>query len=250
MKISKGLKNELAIIKAINGRTYDELSNNMKNLVDAIYDDIDPHSRFYAEKCDPRGKPDIMITLDGEAHFISVKTGQAEAVHAEDIEKFILFLREHGISMRTQKTIVYFQYGDGTLNGSGPVRWNYEELLTRISNFIQDANEELNKNKQLILDAFDRFVFKGNYKDLPEADYLYHGNPDYGCICSKKQIIKHIQRRNWKYMRNLHIGPLQFRPYARFTEFQDTHPEKRFIVNIKWVGMGPDLDYISDRYNG
>lgn len=250
MKKHKGIRNEQALIKAINGRTYDELSNNMKCLVDSIYEDIDPHSRFYAEKCDPRGKPDIMITLDSEVHFISVKTGQAEQVHMEDIKKFVLFLRERGISADTQKTILYFQYGDGTLDGTGAVRWSYEELLPRMSKLIEKANEELNKDKELVFAAMDRFVFKGNYKELPEADYIYHGSVNMGVICSKTQIIKHLKRRDFMYMKNLHIGPIQFRPYARFTDFKETHTEKRLVVAFKWVGMQADLDYITERYDG
>lgn len=39
------------------------------------------------------------------------------------------------------------------------------------------------------------------------------------------------------YMKNLHIGPIQFRPYARFTDFKETHPEKRLVVAFRWVGM-------------
>lgn len=34
------------------------------------------------------------------------------------------------------------------------------------------------------------------------------------------------QPKKYDYMRNLHIGPFQFHPYARYVDFEANYPEK------------------------
>ena len=95
-----------------------------------------------------------------------------------------------------------------------------------------------------------RCLFKGTQEKNIEADFIYHGDVNYGVVCSKDQIFKHVDRRSWDYMDNLHIGPIQFRPHARYTNTEIKREEKRWKVDFWWARLPADLDYIAERYDG
>ena len=249
MSHNRGFVFEHNFIDALDGEIFEDLPNNLRHLIRFMFPKV-KKKRVKCEKYDPRAKADVAITLGGEKKLLSLKTGNAVAIHAEDIKKFILFLRAEGISVETQKTILLFQYGDGSLNGNGGKRLPYEKILPMLSERIQRANEELNEDKDLLFKFMDRVFFKGNYKELEPWDYIYHGNLDYGVICSKEQIKKHLKRREYAFIRNLHIGPVHFGPKVRYLSGEGMHPEDRNIVNFKWVGLEADLAYIQDRYDG
>ncbi len=248
MRINAGLQNELDLIKAIDGKRFDELGHNLQFMMKAMYESFDGET-FSATKEDPRAKPDIAITYHGKTFNISVKSGGADHIHCEDIKKFILSLRSRGISAQTQKTILRFQFGDGTLDGSGTVRLPYETLFLEMQEQIKEANVELNRNKELVIDYVTKFLFEGNFEGLPRADYIYFGNAEYGNLVSENQIIKHLKRRNYQYLNNLHLGPVQFGPRARFIHFDEKDPQRRYYVSFKWTRLAVDLDYISRRYD-
>lgn len=248
-QINKGLQSETTFINAFNGKTYPQLGNNLKVVARHLYSDVDDTSVFSAVKSDPRGKPDMTITYKEETHYVSLKSGADEIVHAEDIVKFLSFLNDHGVSQRTQDTLRLFQYGDGTLDGTGAKRLGYEELMPILAPKIREANIELECDKALLLDLADRLVFQGNYHDLPAADLIYHGTVDYGVSASITQIKKHLTRRSFSFYNSPHIGPFHPRPYARYLDFSDPYPEKRNIMNFKWMRLYSDIAYIGERYD-
>lgn len=233
MRINPGIENELKLIEAINGKRFDELDRNLQYNMKAIFK-IVPCETFLVTKEDPRAKPDIAITYHGETHHISIKSGGADHIHCEDIKKFILTLRSYGISVPTQKTILRFQFGDGTLDGTGTIRYPYETVFLEMQEDIKKANIELNRDKGLVIDLVTKYLFEGNFSDLPSADYIYYGTPDYGYLVSRTQIEKHLARKNYSYLYNLHIGPVQFGPRARFINFDEKDPQRRYYVAFKW----------------
>lgn len=248
MRINSGLQNELDLIKAIDGKRFDDFGNNIKNLMKAMYDDFDDDI-FVVTKEDPRAKPDIAVTYHGKTFHISIKSGGAEHIHCEDIKKFILSLRARGISKETQKTILKFQFGDGTLDGTGKDRLPYQTIFLQMQDEIKAANIELNRNRELVVDYVTKFLFHGNHEDLPSADYIYFGTPDFGVLASENQVIKHLQRKNWNYINSLHFGPVIFGPRARFINHDERQPQRRYYVAFKWGRLSNDIDYISRHYD-
>lgn len=244
-----GFKNENDIIKAINKKRYFRLNNNLKYNLKKVFEVISPFARFYAKKCEEKYcKPDIVITHKNRTVYVSIKSGHSTTIHEEYLRSFILFLRENGISTETQKTIILFHYGDGTLNGTGKKRLSHSEITISLASRIKTANIELNSNKDLIKNFVNRVLFDGNKDFKEKADCIYHGKVELGIICTKKQIMQHITKKNYAHLNNLHIGPIMFYPYARYLDFRDTSPQKRNIVQFSWPNLVADLEYISRRY--
>lgn len=243
-----GIQFEKDFIQCLNGKKYSELTENLKNVVKCIFRLVKDEDIILAEECDPYGKPDVKISLNGESHYISLKTNTAKHLHSESLDKFITQLEDYQISKETINTIKKFHYGDGTLNGTGDVRMTYDELFPLMISDIKKANDELNFYNERMVSIVEKFVFVGN-NDRPEADFLYHGSINFGIICSRNQVLKHLRKRNYDYMRNPHIGPLQFHPYARYATFKERNPYKRNIINFVWVNFVSDLEYISSHYS-
>lgn len=249
MSTNNGTQFELDFMNALNEKHFSELSENLQKVVKMIFPNVSSQDIVKSEKCDPYGKPDISIIVNGVAHFVSLKTNTAKHVHSESLNVFVDQLKNYNISNDTINVIKKFHYGDGTLNGKGEIRMSYDELFPTMISEIKIANEELNQFNERMVKIVDKFLFEGNDSSKQEAEFIYHGSLNFGVLCSRKQVIKHLRRRNYDYMRNLHIGPLQFHPYARYASFKEKNPYKREIVNFVWVNFISDLEYISEHYS-
>lgn len=249
MSINYGTNFEDDFIESINTKKYFNLSENMKQVIKTMFPNVKEENQIVAEKCDPYGKPDIKVTIGDLSHYVSLKTNTAKHIHSEELSIFIKQLTNFNISSKTLDTIRKFHYGDGTLDGTGNIRMTYDELFPTMIKEIKEANEELNEFNEHVVKLVDKFVFIGNNESRPSADFIYHGSLKFGVICSRKQVLKHLRRRNYDFMRNLHIGPIQFHPYARYASFKEKHPYKRDIVNFVWVNFISDLEYISNHYS-
>lgn len=248
-KINQGLQNELNIIKAFNNKRYEDLNENLKNVAKYFEDKFPSLLRFKAKKCEKYSKADICISYKFKKHYLSIKTGTSTYLHCEWIKDFILYLRSFGISERTQKTILLFQYGDGTMVGNGKVRYSFKELYPKMKLLIDKANLELNSNKAIVLDFVNKCIFRGSNNNKEPADYIYHGDENSGVICSKKQIMRYVARREFDNLKTLHIGPITINPYARYTNFKEMHPDKRHIVTFQWGHLENNLKYISETFD-
>jgi hypothetical protein len=248
--MNKGFYEETRMINALNNKKYKSLNNNLKCFLDETfgYGFIKKNDVMYASKVNGFYKSDISITVRNETKNVSIKSRKAEVIHEERIKSFILFLRSLGVSTETQKTILLHQYGDGTLDGTGTKRMCYEELHYVMSDRIKKANEELNSNKELVRIFVEHCLFIGVIENPVIADCVYHGTIEFGVCATREKIIKHVMRKNYNFYNNLHIGPILFRPHARYVDKVATDESRRHRVECYWPHLAEDIDYISTRY--
>lgn len=249
MPTNEGNFKEKEIITHLNGKKISELSNNLRNLVVALYGVVDENEVISCELIEDYIKPDFIITYKGIKKYVSMKTGRAETVHEEYIKNFILFLRSLGISSRTQQTILLYHYGDGTMDGSGRDRIDYTALRFMLNERIQEANHELNANKDFVLKVIERCLFVGTLQNAIRIDCVYFGDYKFGEVATTRQIISHIKKRDWSWMNNLHIGPLQLRPHARYYGKEIKSEKRRQRLQCYWANFSSDIQFISSRYD-
>lgn len=249
MSTNKGLIKEQVFIDYINGKRISDLNNNIKHMFSQIYDSVDDNEIVEAGFIEGFQKPDFYVIYKGRRVNISLKTGRSNVIHEDNIKSFILFLRSKGISKRTQQTILLFQYGDATLDGSGEKRYDAVQLNYMLHERILEANRELNSNPAFVQEFMDKYMFKGNEKNTEQADAIYHGELGYGHICSRRQILKHIGYRKYDFIYSLHIGPLIIRPHARYVNREIKQPKYRETIDIYWRDLGSDIEHICERYN-
>lgn len=249
MPTNLGNFKEQEIVYNLHNKKVHELSNNLRNLVEVLFGALDEDETIRCCLIDDFIKPDFVIEYKNQKRYVSMKTGRAESVHQELVKNFVLFLESLGISKETQETILLYQYGDGTLDGSGEKRINYNQLRLILDDRIKEANEELNQSKDFIMKVITRCLFVGTLENAIPIDCIYFGDYRYGVVATRKQIEKHIYRKNWNWMNNLHIGPIQLRPHARYIEKEIKNPKSREKLECYWANLSSDIDFISSRYD-
>ncbi len=249
MGSNKGLLNEQLISEAMNGKKYSEINHNLQSVIRDLFGYPDENEIIECAQFEGHFKPDIYIKYKGETKYISIKCGRASMVHGENIKDFVLFLRSLGVSKRTQKTILLYHYGDGTLIGNGAKRLNQAETVFWLQKEIQLANDELNRNHDLINKVINRVLFQGIDDNAQSADYIYFGDPEYGQIVSKKQIYTFATYKSWVFYNHFHIGPIFFKPHARYANTPIINEASRNKIHCFWPNLPDVLTRISKRYS-
>lgn len=249
MPINDGLLVEDEILAGLNNKRVCDINNNLRFLLRSLYGALDDEEIISCRKTDDSFKVDLVITYKNEEKAISVKTGRAQIVHNEILDNFADFLAAQGVSKETIETIKLFHYGDGTTDGTGKNRQSYLEIATSLHERIKKANDELNYRKELVLKTLYHCVFKGANENNPLVDAIYFGTKDYGIMATRKQIIKHVTKRNFAFFENLHIGPLLLRPDARYVNKAIADERKRNRIVAYWPNLNADIEYISKRYD-
>ena len=249
MSTNYGFLAEKQLAYDLNRRLYDELSEQNKHLITSLFGVIDKKELIKCIRTEESIKPDLIINYMGQTKTVSIKTGDSTYIHQEGIESFIKYLRSLGISDKTQRTILLFQYGDGTMTGKGVKRHSEEKLAEMYAEEIRNANLELNEDNERIWKIVKRAMFKGIDNLNLEADAIMHIDNDKYAVACEEQVEKHIKRKNWNFYTNLHIGPLFFRPHARYVDKKIINEKYRHIVNFHWAHLDKDILYISKKYN-
>ena len=244
-----GLQNEDELVKSLNHKKIKDLSGNLQNLIRFIFKEKTANVRLKCKLTDNYIKPDIVITCEKEDAYVSIKNARSSQLHTENIKSFILFLRSIGISTETQKTILYYHFGDGTLDGSGKARKNYHDVFNWLKDKIALANQELNDRFEIIEKVVDRVIFQGVDLTAMAAEYIYSGDIDYGIVISKRQMMTYLKKKTWSFYDNLHVGPILLRPHARYADRAIVSDDRRNHVCCYWPKFGEDVKYIDRHYN-
>lgn len=249
MNYQDGLIKENEVVESLNGKMVNSIPNNLKFNLAKIIKFMDEEKIVKCYKVDDAFKTDFVVEYENQRACISMKSGRACNVHNEVLINFIDYLRDLGISQRTLDTICMFHYGDGTIDGRGKERMTYQQTVQWLGSRIKEANSELNFSKEFVLQVVRRCVFKGSNKQNLEADAIYFGDVNFGCIATSNQIYKHIRKRDFDWIDNLHIGPLLLRPDARYSDREIIDERKRQRIVLYWPNLGSEIEFISKRYN-
>ena len=239
MENNYGYDNELEIIGALNGKKLFMLNSFLRYCINFMFDNPGMFTTIKAYKYEFVAKPDIVIEVKGIKKFVSVKFATSESIHFEGVKTFVLFLRDLGISEETQKTILKFQYGDGTMTGTGSKRQSFEELMISMRDQLDEANKELNR-REIIEKTFDRFIVDGGYGNHDSVNYVLIGTKDHGNLVSIEELKHYAIRKDTSYFKTLHIGPITLRPYMRDVGFKSKNQYKRDIIHGDYSGLSQD----------
>ena len=246
---NQGILVETKIASELNGRKISELNTNFKQMMIYLYGVVRNSEEVICDKVIGKLKPDIYVEYMGERKYISIKTGNATVIHTENIKTFCIFLRELGISNRTLQTILLHHYGDGTLDGSGEFRYSSMEIKGKLSQRIKEANEELNQSKEFVLKVLERCLISGVCEGATRIDGLYFGDEKNGQIVTRNMLIHYIEKSDWSWTENLHIGPMHIRPNARYAHEEIKSELKRSRTYIYWPNLSADIAYVARKFN-
>jgi len=236
-----GFENENRIIKALNGKTFNELNANLKQLIRDSF--INYQGNIEAIKQAGQNKSDLKITIGNESHTYSIKKGTGNSIHQEPIEPFLNFLAEnYNISEATKNNLRQFIWGDGTLDGSGQVKDRlsvaqfkkfYPQAIEDIQNFFNYSKEPLIK----------RFLIEG-VQSNSSAEYVYYGTVSSGVCCKSDKIVEWIANKHSGGA--ISIGKLTFQAWNRNINGGDKSEHKRGVIQLKWGSIKEDIEVIAN----
>lgn len=242
-----GFDNETLLMEALNNKRYNELNQNLKDAITFISEKpINDNTLIQAYKVGGVNKTDLVIEFNSEHYNLSIKKGTGNSVHQEKVDDFILFLqKEYGISNELNEDILYFIWGDGTLDGTGAVadrlsaaqfKRKYPEKVENIKNFFHEHKKELIK----------RFLIKG-LKSESSPDYMYYGTPEEGIVVNANDALEWLSDdANEKTGTPLPIGRLTFQAWNRNINGGNKSEKKRGVIQLKWGSVGQDLKTIAE----
>lgn len=248
MPYNEGLHKENDIVFAFDGRKVSQLGLKEKYAMREIFGPLEDEESVRCELIDGFNKADMYITYKGMRKNISIKTGRASTIHQEDVYGFIKFLEDLGISQDSRDTFLLLFWRDGTLDGSNPkIKKNLMDLLNEYGEKIKNFNLELNSDKNIVKKVIHRILFGGTDNQPISAEYIYLPEIENGLIVSENQIFHHVDRRDWEYIDNPHIGPLQFRPHLLSAKEEG---KEKYLkrVDFWWANFHSDMQFIFRYY--
>ena len=245
---SSGFDNEKAIRDALNMKRYETLNANLRHFLDDMFKGHSLNGKWvHATTITQRMKPDFYVTIDGipGGKYVSVKKGSGNSLHQESLNDLLTYLESQNVPTQIIDDLKRYHWSDGTNDNTGLIRLpaktfakQNKALVKRLNNFF---NKETIKKKLI-----ERFIFKGNYPNAPEADYLYHGTPHNGVWASRQEIFDYIKTLNQE-TNNFSIGPLTYQAWNKNLERKPEAEHKRYQMQVKWGKLSDALVEITSR---
>lgn len=249
-----GFSNEENIANYLNNQKFFNLNENMQNFLCFIFErQISANETILSDltqKIEGKNpKPDIWIKISNEIKLVSVKEGSGNSVHQEPFKDFCKFLEDINVSEETVNHLKLYHYGDDTLDGNGEARLSTSDIKTKYQSKILSVNTELNSPDTLIKILY-RVLFAGVFKKPIIVDAVYHGSVDNGVYANREEIIDYlIDNANVSEMSGIRFSELTYQPWTRDQHRTAAHPERRYVMQVKWGSMTNCIRTIARRRN-
>ena len=181
-------------------------------------------------------KGDIIIKINNQKKYLSIKKGSRNSVHVEGIEAFKKFLQELGLKKKEIYFYELFHYGID--------KYNYKKRLNSVEFYNQNTKiiKKLN-NKLSTVDVekiTNRFILCGNNSSIKIAGII-HGTPNDFFYINKNDILKIIRNNINKESNSVHISCLYIQPLNRCLNNNPKYTWGRDYVQIKWYSLFDDI---------
>lgn len=245
-----GFKNERDFIHVLDGKRISDLDNtNLKLFIMDLFPKAKQNSIIKCQTAknvkvrtknglrNINPKQDIIIEVDTDKKYISIKEGVNNSIHQEPLEVFKEFLISQCDATNSEIiALTKFHWGDGTLDGSGAIedRLKGKDIKKEYSNEMNIVQELFNRNKEKIL---KRILIEGAYSDaISKVDYFYHGTPEKGVWCNSYFPIE-VNLLKENELNPISVGLVTFQNQNRNTTGNPRKENARKDIQFKWSSM-------------
>jgi len=231
-----GYQNENDFVNLFNGKYLSELDSNSQEFVKELFWDVmDNEERIKSWKNKVNQKADIFIKYKTLIRRISLKCGNSNSIHQEQIQDFKLYLEKLGIPYNVISKYTSYQYGyrrneEGELDFSKSL--SSEEYRALYQEEIDIFNQTINRTR-IIVDMIDRFIVRGRNSDY-DIDALICGTINDYVWLMKYDIYDLILSKRCMDFTSPHIACMTIGPKKRNLERNSKNAKDRYIVCIRW----------------
>jgi len=238
-----GLQNEKDFVNLFNNKYLYELdANSQEFLKDLFGDVIDNEEAIISWKNKVVQKTDIFIKYKNYIKNVSIKCGNSNSIHHEQIQEFKMYLEKLDIPYKIVNLYVSYHYGyakdnDGKIDFSKLL--SSEEYKELYQKEIDIFNENINKTR-IIVDMIDRFIVRGRNSDY-DIDVLICGTVDDYVWILKHDIYDLILSKRCLNFTSPHVACMTIGPKKRNLDGDSKNMRDRYIVCIRWNFIKNDI---------
>ena len=226
-----GYQNEYDFVELFNEKYIDELDLNSQN---------DEKIKSWKNKM--MQKADIFIKYKNRIKGISLKCGNSNSMHHEQIQEFKRYLEKIGTPFKVIDKYVNYHYGykrndDGKIDFSK--RLSSDEYKILYQNELNIFNKTINKTR-IIIDMIDRFVIRGRNSDY-DIDALVCGTINDYVWISKYDLYDLILSKRCLDFTSPHIACMTIGPKKRNLNNDSKNFKDRYLVCIRWNFIKEDI---------
>ena len=236
MTVNYGYQNEQDFVVLFNDKYYLDLDKNSQDFLNYLFGEIiDPDEKIIAWKNKINQKTDIFIKYKKYVKGISLKCGNSNSMHTEQIHEFKRYLEKLGIPYKIIDKYLIYHYGykkDENGNTDFSKLLSGEEYKKLYQSELDIFNKSINQTR-IIIDMIDRFIVRGRNSDY-DIDALICGTIDNYVWIKKYELYDLIlSKRCWDYT-SPHIACLTIGPKKRNLDGNSKNAKDRYIVCIRW----------------
>ena len=223
-KMNYGYQNEKDYVELFNNKYLYELDENSKRFLKELFDGIiDTDEKLKSWKNKVVQKTDIFIRYKNHIKNISIKCGNNNSIHHEQIQEFKMYLEKMGIPYNIVNKYVGYHYGymkdeEGNIDFSKLL--SSEEYKKLYQKEINIFNKYINKTR-IVIDMIDRFLVRGR-----NSDY------DIDALILSKRCLE---------LTSPHIACMTIGPKKRNLDGTSKNIKDRYIVCIRWNFIKEDI---------
>ena len=241
--MNNGYQNEKDFVEMFNEKYFYELDSNSQNFLKELYGEIiNNEEKIKSWKNKTVQKTDIFIKYKNHIKNISLKCGNNNSIHHEQIQEFKMYLEKLRIPYNTINKYVGYHYGyekdeKGKIDFSKLL--SGEEYKKLYKDEIDIFNKSINKTK-IIVDMVDRFIIRGRNSDY-DIDALVCGTIDDYVWIMKYDIYDLVLSKRCLDFTSPHIACMTIGPKKRNLEGNSKNIKDRYIVCIRWNFIKKDI---------
>lgn len=231
-----GYENERDFVKLFNDKYFYELDANSQIFLKELFGDIiNNEEKIRSWKNKTVQKTDIFIKYKNHIKNISLKCGNSNSMHHEQIQEFKRYLEKLGIPYKVIDKYIGYHYGymkddEGRIDFSKSL--SSEEYKRIYQKEIDIFNERINKTR-IIVDMVDRFIIRGRNSDY-DIDALVCGTIDNYVWIMKYDIYDLILSKRSLFFTSPHIACMTIGPKKRNLDGNSKNAKDRYLVCVRW----------------
>lgn len=240
-----GYQNELDFVELFNNKYLYELDVNSQKFLKELFEvDINNDEVIKSWKNKMLQKTDIFIKYGNKIKNISLKCGNSNSMHHEQIQEFERYLHKIGIPYNIINIYLGYHYGykksnDGIIDYSK--RLSSEQYKELYQDEINTFNYAINKTK-IIIDMVDRFVIRGRNSDY-DIDALICGTIDDYVWIMKYDLYDLILSKRCLNFTSPHIACMTLGPKKRNLDGNSNNRKDRYQLCVRWNFIREDIIY-------
>lgn len=231
-----GYQNEHDFVELFNNKFLYDLDTNSQNFLKDLFGEVLDNSE--AIKCWKNKmvqKTDIFIRFKNYVKNISLKCGNSNSVHHEQIQEFKRYLEKLGIPYIVIDKYVSYHYGymkDENGRTDFTKQLSAEEYKKYYQSELDIFNKYVNKTR-IIIDMIDRFIIRGRNSDY-DIDALVCGTVENYIWILKYDIYDLILSKRSLEFTSPHVACMTIGHQKRNLDGNSNNKKDRYLVCIRW----------------